>query len=67
MVVHKKDIWDKEEVAVYAKGTEVGTAWLIKEPNGFKCLEHEMVGKWDKRSGRRSEEMGAPEREWPLS
>ena len=45
MAVQKEDIRDKEEVVVYAKGMGGGTAWLIREPNGFQCLEHEVVGK----------------------
>lgn len=28
----------------YAKGRGVGRAWLIREANGLKCLEHEVVG-----------------------
>lgn len=42
--MHREDIQDKERRAVHAKGMGVGTAWLIIEPNGLKCLEHKVVG-----------------------
>lgn len=43
-MVHEEDIEDKEQGAVHAKGMGLGTAWLIREPNGLKCLEHKVVG-----------------------
>ena len=44
MVVHKERIQDKGQGFVCAKGMGVRTAWLIREPNGSKCLGHEVVG-----------------------
>lgn len=42
---HKEDIQDKlGSGRVYAKGMGVGKAWLIREPNGLKCLECKVVG-----------------------